>query len=179
MFPSDQMQVRGRKLSLRKSEVMSYNIEWACFRICFRALRRYRSLPCLRERVAFADQKYTKAVEDLEACQRRVAELEQENRTLRTQIPPPATTKGELGEETRRVLVHLFKTEDVEDLEARDVGNMAIVLGMERSVMLYHLDCLHDAKLAKNTGAHPDLGHSYWALTPEGRRYVMERGLAR
>jgi DNA-binding transcriptional ArsR family regulator len=129
----------------------------------------------LRERVTLAEQKYAQALEDLEASRRRVAELEQENRTLRAQIPP-AATKDELGDDTRRVLVYLFKAKDV---DARDVGNMARASGMERSVMQYHLDRLRDANLAESVGGNYRLGHVYWATTSEGRRYVVERDLVR
>jgi hypothetical protein len=41
----------------------------------------------------------------------------------------------------------------------------------------YHLDRLAEAGLADISGAHPDLGHVYWYLLAEGRRYVVERKL--
>lgn len=34
-----------------------------------------------------------------------------------------------------------------------------------------------EADFADISGSHPDLGHVYWYLLPEGRRYVVERKL--
>jgi DNA-binding MarR family transcriptional regulator len=79
-----------------------------------------------------------------------------------------------LNEDTARVLVHMFRTQRHED---RDVGAMAGVLELERSVLEYHLDRLADAKLAETAGGNYLHGHVYWALTPKGRQHVVEHGL--
>ena len=56
----------------------------------------------------------------------------------------------------------------------RDVGALAAVLKMEKGVVQYHLDRLDEAGCAESTGANYLHGHVYWALTPEGRRRVVE-----
>jgi DNA-binding transcriptional ArsR family regulator len=123
----------------------------------------------LRERVALADQKYEAALRDVEQLQRKVVALEKENAELRAQIPQ--TKQADLGDDTDRVLVHMFRARQ---LEERDVGVMASALGMERGVMQYHLDLLREAGFAESTGGNYVLHHTYWALKPEGRRRVVE-----
>jgi DNA-binding transcriptional ArsR family regulator len=126
----------------------------------------------LRERVALADQKYETAMREVAQLKERVADLERENAELRAQIPADdEDDAASLQPDTARVLVHLFKANLP---EARDVGNMAMTLGMERGVLQYHLDRLYDAGLAETAGANYLHGHVYWALTPEGRRYAVE-----
>jgi DNA-binding MarR family transcriptional regulator len=125
----------------------------------------------LRERVALADQKYEAAMRDVEELKRKVAALERENAELRAQIPE--TKDGALNADTIRVLVHMFKSE----MDDRDVGAIGKTLGMEKSVVKYHLDRLYEAGLAESAGGNYRLGHIYWALTPEGRRHVVERKL--
>ena len=126
----------------------------------------------LRERVALADQKYEAAIRQVEDLKQKVAALERENAELRAQTPDRKGTP--LGDETTRVLVHLFKTNEQTDC---DVGAMARALGMERGVLQYHLDRLHEGKLADNVGLNYLHGHDYWALTPEGRRHAVEHKL--
>jgi DNA-binding transcriptional ArsR family regulator len=89
----------------------------------------------------------------------------------------PITPQREtsLGDETERVLLHMFRTPRHED---RDVGAMAIALELERSVLQYHLDRLAEANLADSVGGNYRFGHIYWALTAEGRKHVVERGLS-
>jgi DNA-binding MarR family transcriptional regulator len=123
----------------------------------------------LRERVALADQKYEAALRETEQLKRKVEALERENAELREQISQ--AKEAYLSDDTKRVLVHLFKTTQ---LEARDVGAMATALGMERGLLKYHLDRLHEAGLTETTGGNYLHGHVYWALTPAGRRRVVE-----
>jgi DNA-binding transcriptional ArsR family regulator len=126
----------------------------------------------LRERVALAEQKYEAAVREVEALKTKVAALERENAALRSRIP---RDKGApLSKETELVLIQIFKAREIED---RDVDNMATALGMDRGVMQYHLDRLNEAGLAHKTAS--DIEGVYWALKPEGRRYVVERNLHR
>jgi len=103
----------------------------------------------LRERVARADQKYEAVIRQAEELKQRVAALERENAELRALIPH--RSEAALGEDTTRVLVHIFKASGTED---RDVGAMARALGMERGVLQYHLDRLKEAGLADITGAN-------------------------
>jgi DNA-binding transcriptional ArsR family regulator len=124
----------------------------------------------LKERVELADQKYEAAMRENEALKRRLTNLEKENAELRARLPHGQ----EIGDDTVRVLVHLFKTHEMDD---QDVGAMARALTMERGVLQYHLDRLDEAKLAECTGGNYVDGHVYWALTPEGRRYAVERKL--
>jgi hypothetical protein len=126
----------------------------------------------LRERVALAEQKYEAAVREVEALKAKVAALERENAELRARIPRDKAAP--LSKETELVLVQIFKAKEIED---RNVDNMATALGMDRGVMQYHLDRLNDADLAHESGS--DIEGVYWALKPEGRRYVVERNLHR
>jgi predicted ArsR family transcriptional regulator len=60
---------------------------------------------------------------------------------------------------------------------ARDVGAMAEKLRFERNVLQCHLDRLQETGLVETTGGNYLHGHVYWALIPEGRRYVVESKL--
>ena len=121
----------------------------------------------LRERVALADQKYEAALREAERLKRRVEALERENAELRAQIPQ--AKEAALSDDTKRVLVHLFKAQAQQDVDAIAMG-----LGMERGLLRYHLDCLFKYGFADITGLNYLQGHTYWALTPEGRRRVVE-----
>jgi len=123
----------------------------------------------LRERVALADQRYEAALREVEELKRKYAALERENSELRTQIPQ--APQAPLGEDTKRVLVQIFRARQQEE---RDVGAMAAALGMERGVVQYHLDRLRDAGFAEVSGGNYLHGHTYWALTSAGRRHVVE-----
>jgi len=90
---------------------------------------------------------------------------------FRAQIPAAGS---ELAGDTAKVLVELFNTDD---LESRDVGAIALRLGMQRGVLQHHLDRLREASSADTTGGNYRHGHIYWGLTPEGRRYAVERKL--
>jgi hypothetical protein len=124
----------------------------------------------LRERVALADQKYEAAIRESEQLKRRVEALERENAELRTQIPQAKEVA--LSNDTKRVLAHLFKAQT-----QQDVGAIAMGLGMERGLLQYHLDCLLKYGLADVAGLNYLHDHTYWALTTEGRRRVVEGDL--
>jgi hypothetical protein len=62
----------------------------------------------LRERVQLAEQKYSRAMAELEECKQRLISIERENESLRASIPKTAPQSG-FQEGTIRVLVHLFK----------------------------------------------------------------------
>jgi hypothetical protein len=62
-------------------------------------------------------------------------------------------------------------------MEARDVGVMASILQLEEGMLEYHLVILDEAKLAENTGFNYLDGGVFWAITPQGRRYVVEHNL--
>jgi hypothetical protein len=119
----------------------------------------------LRERVELAEEAYERASQEVESCRQRIAALERENETLRARLP--SEPAGELGDDTVRVLVHLFRAEE---LENRDAAIMARDLEMERGVLQYHLDRLKDVGLSSVMDV-------YWSLTREGRRYIVERKL--
>jgi hypothetical protein len=87
--------------------------------------------------------------------------------------PKPHRASG-LENDTKRVLVELFISDEMED---RDVGAMAMRLGLSKGVMQYHLDRLEELGFADISGSHPDLGHVYWYLLPGGRCYVVEQKL--
>jgi DNA-binding MarR family transcriptional regulator len=137
------------------------------------ALNEAQLSPVLRERIKLAEDKYDAAMKELEQCKQRVATLEREVENLRAQVGPEEP-KADLDSDTARVLVLMFKTED---LEQRDVGAMARQLNMDRSVFVYHLDRLFDRGFAESIGGNYRHGHIYWSTTPKGRRYIMEREL--
>jgi hypothetical protein len=125
----------------------------------------------LRERVTLAESRFAEANRQMETLKQRVQTLEIENAELRAQIPKGGV---QLSPDTCRVLVHLFRTRE---LEERDVGAMADALQMEGGVLQYHLDCLQESNLADVSGGNYVHGHVYWTSTPEGRRYVVEQRL--
>jgi DNA-binding transcriptional ArsR family regulator len=125
----------------------------------------------LKERVALADQKYEACLREVEALKKKVAALERENADLRARIPQ-RDEEAPLRKETERVLVHMFSAPEMDE---REVGAMAEALGMERSVLQYHLDRLNEAGLAHMTGG--DIDGVYWALKLKGRQYVVESNL--
>ena len=125
----------------------------------------------LKERVELAEAKYEGALKESAGYKQRIVDLQRENEELRAQIPSKPSS---LGKDTESVLVHLFKTASRQD---RDVGIMAGELGMERSVMQYHLDRLKDASFAKVTSGNYIDDHTYWGLTPEGRQHAVESKL--
>ncbi|MET3907094.1 DNA-binding MarR family transcriptional regulator [Bradyrhizobium sp. S3.3.6] len=126
------------------------------------------SLPgALRERVKLAEDKYTEHITELT---QRVAILEKENAGLRDQLPQPSG----LVADTSRVLVTLFRASNIDD---RDVAVLTRKLQMEKSVLQYHLDELDKAGLATCAGGNYVSGALYWALTPAGRKKVVEEKL--
>lgn len=126
------------------------------------------SLPsALRERVKLAEDKYTEHITELTE---RVAILEKENVELRNQLPQSSG----LIADTARVLVALFRASNIDD---RDVAVLTRNLRMDRSVVQYHLDELDNAGLATCSGGNYVSGAVYWALTPAGRKKVVEEKL--
>jgi DNA-binding MarR family transcriptional regulator len=123
----------------------------------------------LRERVALAEEMYLRANEENESYKQRIAALERENESLLARIPSESASG--LGEVTVRVLVYLFKAIE---LDHRDVSAMAKGLAMDQSLLQYHLDRLQKAGLADLVGGSYLHDQVYWALTPEGRRHVIE-----
>jgi hypothetical protein len=125
----------------------------------------------LKERVALAEEKYESAVKEIEGYKQRIAALERENENLRAQVPKSGDA---VSEDTVRVLVHLFKTAPT---EARDVGAMSKELALNDGLLTYHLERLEGLGLAKLTGRNYLEDHVYWGITPDGRRYVVEKKL--
>jgi len=113
------------------------------------------------------------AVQHVDDLEKKIADLERENADLRAQIPH-RNKDASIGEDTTRVLVQIFKAEQIVD---RDVGNMARALNMDPGVLQYHLDRLEETGLADVTGGNYIDGHIYWGLTPKGRRHVVEHKL--
>jgi hypothetical protein len=67
----------------------------------------------------------------------KVALLEKENADLKALVP--AKGKSDLDDDTTRVLVYLFSANDQDE---RDTRVMVRSLGMELSILKYHLDRL-------------------------------------
>jgi hypothetical protein len=125
----------------------------------------------LKERVALADQKYESAMKELDDLKKKVEALERENANLRAQIPQKKQTST-LSEDATRVLVHLFKTVRIEE---RSEGRIARALNMEHGMLRYHLDRLDEAAFADQTGILDE--DILWAITPNGRQWIVERKL--
>jgi hypothetical protein len=81
----------------------------------------------LKERVALAEEKHARAMEENEGYKKRVASLERENESLRAQLPK---SDGTLSENTACVLVHLFRAPT---REHRDVSFMSRQLVMSEA----------------------------------------------
>jgi hypothetical protein len=126
----------------------------------------------LRERVALADEKYQRAIDEVESLKQRFAAIERENVALRARTPGEPT--NELSDDTVKVLVHLFMTDAREE---RDLGTMSKKLGMERNLLQYHLDQLGAAGLADLASGKLLYGRARWAPTPKGRKRVVEGNL--
>ncbi|MET4601084.1 DNA-binding MarR family transcriptional regulator [Bradyrhizobium sp. JR4.1] len=126
----------------------------------------------MRERVKLAEERYAAASEQVEILKQRVALLEKENAELRSQAPPQI--QSNLKGDTARVLVQLFRADDIDD---RDTRVIARALGMELSVLKYHLDRLDQAGLAQVGSANYVSGAVYWLLTPAGRQKVVEENM--
>jgi DNA-binding MarR family transcriptional regulator len=125
----------------------------------------------LKERVQLIQEKCDKLSSENDALKQKVSALEREMSLLIAQLPNKPD--GSLDPDTARVLVHLFRAEGDE----RDVGVTANMLGMEKGVVKYHLDRLKDAGFAVSAGGNYLHHHAYWALTPSGRRHVIEKKL--
>jgi len=123
-------------------------------------------LTVVKERIALAEDAYERAIKENEELKQRIAVLENENAKLCPQVP----RKHEIGDDTARVLVHLFRAKKPEE---RAVEAMVAALNMERGVLQPHLDRLREANLAQMTGRDYASGHAYWAPTAEGQRYVV------
>ena len=86
----------------------------------------------------------------------------------------PDNLSNVLEEPVSRVLLHLFNADKVEH---RGVRLMARMFGLERGMLDYYLDRLKDCGLAAlgSIGPHD----SYWAVTPAGRKFVVESIISR
>ena len=124
----------------------------------------------VKERLALAEDKYKTVADEKNRLQERIAVLEEENASLRAQLPKKKD--GALEDDTKRVLVQLFTATDIEDRGVRSISN---ALRIANGVAKYHLDRLEDANLALCTSA--DDIDVYWNITPEGRRYAVENKL--
>ena len=130
------------------------------------AINEVQLSPVLRERIALVEDKYEAVVKELEQCKQRVAALERENADLRARIPSREIT---LKPNTIRVLLYIFQATET---DAREVGLMASRLEMTQGVLQYHLDRLRAARFAHESAV--DIDGVYWALTPDGRKYLVE-----
>ena len=131
----------------------------------FQNLLQWVPLDAGRERTAIAEQKYEDARREAERLKQKVEALERENAELRAQVPQ--AEEAVLSDDTSRVLVHMFKA-----AQAQDVDTMATDLGMERGLLQHHLERLLQSGLAGNFYRKRN---TYWVLTSEGRRRVVER----
>ena len=126
--------------------------------------KRWPTAAVLRERVASEGKKSEAALRQVEELKQKVEALERENAELRAQIP-----QAVLSDDTNRVLVHMFKA-----AQAQDVDTMATGLIMERGLLQHHLECLLQSGLAGNFYRKRN---TYWVLTSEGRRRGRESKL--
>jgi hypothetical protein len=94
-------------------------------------------------------------------------------RELNTGLPAPPRKDGLTAEEGE-ILVYMFNHDDQ---YLRDISAMAGNLRMKEGKLKYYLDRLDAQGLATCTGGNLLHGHVYWALTSQGRAYVVERDL--
>jgi hypothetical protein len=115
---------------------------------------------------AFEEKKHEAMLRENEQLKQRVEALELGNAKLRAQITQ--TKEAILSDDTDRVLVHMFKA-----TQGQEVGAMATALGMESTLLQYHLERLLQSGLA-----HVAINYverkKYWVLTPKGRQRVVE-----
>jgi DNA-binding MarR family transcriptional regulator len=130
-----------------------------------------------------------RAIKDIEQFKQHVAALErvdaelrakfdqEDELSLQTDGEPRAQPdqESEWSLQTLRILVHMYITENVGQ---RNVGVMARKFKMGRATLQSHLDRLHQHGLAESGQASHRLGHMYWGVTPEGRKFIAERKLA-
>jgi DNA-binding MarR family transcriptional regulator len=112
----------------------------------------------------------------LEEARKRVHD-QQSNRVSELASQPKAvdhSTSEVLSPELCNLMVYLFTHDDEFD---RDVGKIAKSFSVEPAMARYHLDRLSNKSLVVITGGNYALGHTYYALTEQGRAYVVENNL--
>jgi hypothetical protein len=119
---------------------------------------------------AFEEKKYEATLRENEQLKQRVEALDQQNAKLRIQITQ--TKEAILSDDTNRLLVHMFKA-----AQAQDVGTIATALGIERSLLQYHLERLLQSGWAGLANLNYLQGKRYWVLTPKGRQRVVDSKL--
>lgn len=130
------------------------------------------------------------AEQRLKLAQERMDSLEQEKLELRTELQTLQQRNEDLEAELAElrpgspidgpkqlvdVLVHLFNHPDENH---RHLGAIAAALDVNEEMARYYLDELHGRELATLSHGNYITGHSYYALTPKGRAFVAENGLA-
>jgi hypothetical protein len=85
---------------------------------------------------------------------------------------PNPKASNELDQDTARLLVQLFRADDIDH---RGVRFMARLFTIDVGMVRYHLDQLKVLGFARLGSAGRE--DAYWFITPEGRRYVVERKL--
>ena len=131
----------------------------------------------LKERIALADDRVTRADAEYRRIERELSDatskierLEKEVYALRAQVS--AASKPDLSSETIAVFKHLFHAEG----EECDITFTSHRVGLSLGKTKYHLDALKTAKFAACTGGNFLHGHTYWSLTPRGRKFAVESG---
>lgn len=113
---------------------------------------------------------YKVLAEDLE---RQVEQLESKVEQFQSELEALRPKSIELEEQTRAVLVYLFRNAGkVMECRSRII---AANFGLELSFAHIHLDRLREANLVVMRGT-PD--HAEWNITAAGRRYVVDNNLA-
>jgi DNA-binding MarR family transcriptional regulator len=129
------------------------------------------------------------AIRDIEQFKQHIAALERVDGELRAKFDQESESslqtdgeqsaqpdqESEWSLQTLRILVHMYITESVGQ---RNVGVIARKFKMGRATLQSHLDRLHQHGLAESGQASHRLGHMYWGVTPEGRKFVADRKLA-
>jgi DNA-binding MarR family transcriptional regulator len=123
------------------------------------------------QRGRLADDACERATKGIEEFKQQITALARIEEEFRAQL----LSEGELSLATLRVLLHIYTTEK---MGHHDVGVMSRRLKMKRQALQFHLDRLGERGLAESARESHRLGHIYWALTPQGRQFVVERKLA-
>lgn len=109
---------------------------------------------------------------EIEKLKEQIAALEKENEGLKQRLASFGP-KPDMAVDAAKILQHLFKTD--RSISAED---MAKLLGLEVGMARHHMDMLLKKEFVDFPGiVMAGSGPTRFHITPEGRAYLVERGL--
>lgn len=127
----------------------------------------------LKERLEFEEAKHQATLDENTKLSEKVTALEAELSQLREKFPEDRASG--LNDDARRILVYLFQNHGNDAYCA--VRPMCQNFEMNEGMLQYHLDELNASGLAQCTGGNYMDGSVYWAVTEQGRRFVVQNKL--